>query len=110
LQDINKCCKKSKKKKYYDELISTSKNVTKTTWRIIRKEIGNNNCQNDIKPLKTNNSITINSQETANTFSDHFLTYADIVTSNIKKGSKDPSDNDNPSNCLINKLTAHFQE
>jgi len=45
LQDINTCYKK-RKKKYYDELISESKNKTKTTWKIIKKkkDIGNN-CQ-----------------------------------------------------------------
>ena len=37
LQDINICCKNNKqKKKYYDELISKSKNKTKTTWKIIK--------------------------------------------------------------------------
>jgi len=36
LQDINKCYKNSKKK-YCDELISKSKNKTKTTWKIIKK-------------------------------------------------------------------------
>ena len=30
---------------YYDELISISKNKTKTTWKTIKKENGNNNSQ-----------------------------------------------------------------
>ena len=67
-------------------------------------------CQNDIKPLKISNSITNNSQETAKTFSDYFLTVADIVISNIKKDNKDHRDIENPSTYLINKFTAHFQE
>jgi len=36
---------KTAKKKYYDELVFKSKNKTKTTWKIIKKEIGNN-CHN----------------------------------------------------------------
>jgi len=33
---------KTEKKKFYNELIFQSKNKTKTTWKIIKKEIGNN--------------------------------------------------------------------
>jgi len=36
---------------YYDELIFKSKNRTKTTWKIMKKEMGNG-CQN-IKKLIT---------------------------------------------------------
>jgi hypothetical protein len=50
---------KTAKKKYYDELIFKFKNKTKTTWKIIKKEIGNN-CHNDIKSLKINNNIPNN--------------------------------------------------
>jgi hypothetical protein len=71
---------------YYDKLISKSKNKTKTTWKTIKKEIGNNNCQNNFKPLKINNT-TNNPQETANTFSNHFLTVADTVIGSIEKGN-----------------------
>jgi hypothetical protein len=39
-------------------------------------------CQNDIKSLKINNTITNNRQETANTY---FLNVADTVIGNIKK-------------------------
>jgi len=70
---------------YYDKLISKSKNKTKTTWKTTEKEIGNNNCQNDIKPLKINNTTTNNPQENANTFTDYFLTVLDTVIGNIKK-------------------------
>jgi hypothetical protein len=42
---------KTANKMYYDKLISKSKNKTKTTWKIIKKEIGNNNCQNDIPSI-----------------------------------------------------------
>ena len=46
----------------------------------------NNNCQNDIKSLKINNTtITNNPQETAITFTDYFLIVLDNVIRNIKK-------------------------
>ena len=62
LQDIKKYYKNSKNM-YYSKLISKSKNKTKTTWKTIKKEIGNNNCQNDIRPLKINNTTTNNPQK-----------------------------------------------
>ena len=69
---------------YYGELLSKSKNKTKTTCKIINKGIGNN-CQNNIKSLKINNTITNTPQEIANTFNDYFLAVADTVIENIKK-------------------------
>jgi len=48
---------KQQKKMYYDELISKSKNKTKTTWKFVKKK---KNCQNDIKSLKINKTITNN--------------------------------------------------
>jgi len=44
-----------------------------------KTEIGNNNCQNDIKYLKINNTIMNNPQEIANTFNDYFLTVVDTI-------------------------------
>jgi hypothetical protein len=76
--------KTAKKKVYYDELIFKSKNKTKTTWKIIEKEIGNN-CHNDIKSLKINNTISNNPQEIANIFNDYFSAVADTVIGNIKR-------------------------
>jgi len=37
LQDINTCYKNSREM-YFDELISESKNTTKTIWKIIKKK------------------------------------------------------------------------
>jgi len=50
-----------------------------------KKEIWNNNCQNDITFLKINNIIMNNLQEIAKIFNDYFLTVADTVVGNIKK-------------------------
>jgi hypothetical protein len=50
-----------------------------------KKEIGNNNCQNDIQSLKSNNTITYKTQEIPNTSNDYFSTVADTPTGNIKK-------------------------
>jgi len=85
LQNINRHYKNSKKKKSYDELIFKSKNKTKITWKIIKKEIGNN-CQSGIKSLKINNTISNNPQEIANTFNDYFSTVADTVIRKYYKG------------------------
>jgi hypothetical protein len=60
---------------YYDELIFKSKNKTKSIWKIIKKRIGNINCQN----------LTNNPQEIPNTFNEHFFTVADSVIDKIKK-------------------------
>ena len=43
------------------------------------------NCQNDIKSLKINNTITNNPQKIANTFNDYFLNVTDTVIRDIKK-------------------------
>jgi hypothetical protein len=62
--------------------MSKSKNKTNIT----KKEIGNNNCQNDIKSLKSNNNnMTNNPQEIVNTLNDYFLTVAATVFGNIKR-------------------------
>jgi hypothetical protein len=107
LQNINRRYKNSKKKNYYDELISKSKNTTKTTWTIIKKEIGNN-CQNDIKYLKINNTILNNPQEIAKTFNDYFSPVSDTVIGNIIKVNKDSKDNADPFNNLITNFNNTF--
>ena len=73
---------------YYDEVIYKSKNKTKTTWKIIKKEIGNNH-QNGIRFLKINNTITNNPQKIVNTFNE-------------------PRDNVNPSSYLSNNFNSTF--
>ena len=81
-------------------MIFESKNKTKTAWKIVKKEIGNNsrNCHNDIEFLKINNTIWNNPQEIPNTFNDYFSTVADTDIRNIKKGDNDSRDNADPSN------------
>ena len=88
---------------YYDELIFKFKNKTKTTWKIIKKEIGKNcyNCRNDIKSLKPDNTTLNNPQEVANAFNDYFSTVAYTVIGNIEKCENNFKDNVNPLNYLI---------
>ena len=93
---------------YYDKLISKSNNKTKTTWKIIKKETGKNNCQNYIKSLNINDTKTNVPHEIANKFNDYFLTVTDTVRGNIKKENNDPRDNMNPSNYFINKFNSTF--
>ena len=72
------------------------------------KEIGNNNCQNDVKSLKITNTMMNNPQETVNTFNDFFLNIADTVIGNIKKDNSDSKDNISLSNFLINNFKRTF--
>jgi len=76
-------------------------------WKIIKKEMGNN-CHNDIKSLKINNTISNNPQEIASTFIDYFPTVADTVIGNFKKGDNDSKDNVDPSNHLITNFNKTF--
>ena len=71
-------------------------------------QIWSNNCKNDIKSLKINNTITNNPKETANTFNDYFLTVTDTVNGNIKKDNNDTRDNLNSCNYLINNFNSTF--
>jgi len=73
-----------------------------------KTEIGNNNCQNDIKYLKINNTIMNNPQGIANTFNDYFLTVVDTIMWNIRKGNGNPRDNSDPSNYLVNNFYSTF--
>jgi hypothetical protein len=98
---------KTAKEMYYDELTFKSKNKTKTTWKIIKKE-KRNNCQNYIKSLKINNTILNNSQEIVNTFNDYFSTIAGTVIGNIIKGNNDSKDSMDPSNYLITNFNNTF--
>jgi len=107
LQDINRRYKNGKKK-YCDKLITKSKNKPKTTWKIIKKGTGTNNCHNGIKSLKFNKTISNNPQEIANTFNDYFSTVKDTVTGYIKEGNSSSRDNMNPSNYLINNFNSTF--
>ena len=105
-QDINTHYK-NKKKKYYDDLIFKSKNKTKTTWKIIKKETGNN-CQNRTKSLKINNTILNNPQEIANTFNNYFSTVTDTVIRNTIKDNNDFKGNVDHSKCLITNFINMF--
>jgi hypothetical protein len=92
---------------YYDELIFISKHKTKTTWKIMKKDIGNN-CRNSIKSLKINNAISKNPQEIANTFNNYFSTVADTVIGNIIKANNDSRGNMDPSNYFITNFNTTF--
>ena len=74
-----------------------------------KKEIGNNNCQNDIQSLKINNTIMYNTQEIPNTSNDYFSTVADNSIGNIKKDKNNPRFKVNPSNYLSSNLITTFQ-
>ena len=67
-----------------------------------------NNCHNDIKSLKINNTTSNNPQEIANTLNEYFSTVTDTVIRNIKTGDIDSKDNVDPSNYLITNYNNTF--
>ena len=48
------------KRLYYKDVVTNSKNKTKTTWNIIQKEKGNITNENNIKSLRINNLTLYN--------------------------------------------------
>jgi len=70
---------KEAKKLYYKEVISKSKNKTKTTWNIIRKETSKLMNKNNIKSLRINDYIVYNQITIANELNNYFLKIAGSI-------------------------------
>ena len=75
------------KKSYYKEVITKSKNKTKTTWNIIHKEKGKLTNETNIKTLRIKNHIVHNQISIANELNDYFLNIAGSISNKriIKK-------------------------
>jgi Notch-like protein len=103
---------KAAKKIYNDEIISKSKNRTKTTWEIIKKETGKCKRHNSIEALMNKNTMVNNPQEIAQNFNDYFSTVASNIIDNIKKDDTNGrmGDASHPShlNYLNNNLNTTF--
>ena len=98
------------KKMHYNEIICKSKNKIKSTWNVIKNELGKGNRHNNIKSLEINNTVTNDPQEIANIFSDYFLSAADTVIKNIKKGNADQNDKKDAIEYLTNNISTNFSE
>jgi hypothetical protein len=64
---------KEAKNLYYKEVITKSKNKTKTTWNIIRKETSKLTTDNNIKSLRINDHVVYNQITIANELNNYFL-------------------------------------
>ena len=74
-----------------------------------KKVVWNNNCQNDIKFLKINNTVTNKPQEIPNTFTEYFLTVAGTYRQHGTDTSC-PGDNVNTYNYWLINIIPLFQE
>jgi len=72
--------KGSKKIIHYKEVITKSKNKTKTTWNIIHKEKGNITNENNIKSLRINNHTVHNQISIAHELNDYFVNIAGSIS------------------------------
>ena len=80
---------KEAKRLYYKEVITKSKNKTKTTWNIIHKEKGNLTNENNIKSLRINNHIVHNQISIANELNDCFLNIIGSISNKRIEGKKE---------------------
>jgi hypothetical protein len=73
---------KSSKKHHYNKLIANSKNKVKTTWGIIRSVTNINSSKNAIPLINIDGKLCNNTQTTANTFNNYFITPLNQMQSN----------------------------
>jgi len=71
---------KEEKKLYCKEVISKSKNKTKTTWNIIHKETSKLTNENNIKSLRISDHVVYNQITIANELNNYFLNIAGIIS------------------------------
>jgi hypothetical protein len=89
-------------------MISKSKNKLKTTWKIIKKETGNNDNKKGVLSLKVNNTITNNQLTIADTFNKYLSVADTIIDDNINKDKNEPANNINLVNYLIHNFKYPF--
>jgi len=75
---------KAAKHLYYNNKISKSNNKIKTTWVIIKTETCKNHTNKGTQLINIDGKLLTNQKSIASSFSNHFLTVADKITSNIK--------------------------
>lgn len=65
------------KQKYYDKIVKESNNVVKTTWSIIKKEVGKNDISNNNIFLDINDAVIQDPQVVSNVFNKYFTSIVD---------------------------------
>ena len=83
------------KKRYYNNIITCSKNKTKTTWNIIKLTSNIKPNSQNITPINIDGSESFNGQTTADTFSKYFASVAQNIHVN-NHNANPPSNNENP--------------
>jgi hypothetical protein len=70
------------RKLHYDETILNSNTKMKTTWNIIKSEMGKEVSKVGVHLLNTDGNLTNSRQTTANSFNNYCLTISDKTTDN----------------------------
>ena len=73
------------KKLHYNNVIHTSKNITKITWKVINTETGKSKQSTEIQSLMIDNNEIRNQKEIAITMNNYFLSVADSIITDISK-------------------------
>jgi hypothetical protein len=72
---------KKAKRMAYDKCILNSHNKIKTTWEIIKKEVGRNTNRVEINTLKIDGKKLNNQQDIAGEFNKYFANFAEKIIS-----------------------------
>ena len=85
-------------------MILSSKNKMRSTWKIINPERGKSKPSTDIHSLMTDNNVITNQSIIPKNFNNYFLSFADSINSNTNKHVNIA----NPINYLSDKFTKSF--
>jgi hypothetical protein len=78
---------KQAQKMDFEKHITNSSNLMKTSWNLIKKELGIGQKNHGIQSLNINGTSTINQQVIANAFNNHFTTLPSMITRKITASS-----------------------
>jgi hypothetical protein len=69
-------------KKYYNSILTSSNNKTKTTWNIVKSTLNMKPNTHNITSINVNGNVFSNSQVIAETFNKYFVTVAQNIHAN----------------------------
>ena len=91
---------KKAKRMEYDKCILYSHNKIKTTWGIIKKEVGRSTSRIEISAVKIDGKILNNQQEVVGEFNKYFANVADKIKRHVNKNSIPMNDQKNEVNFM----------
>jgi hypothetical protein len=97
----------TKKKKYYNSILTSSNNKTKTTWNIVKSTLNMKPNTHNITSISVNGNVFSNGQVIAETFNKYFVT----VAQNIHANNYNPntsSQHENPISYLCRAFNQPF--